>query len=113
MIESIFLNEFMLINQVHPKSVILVTIGILKILVLTMNDLYLSNGWYDLMQKAMSFNNAAIVYVKRSAYIIHFWYMDKDDTINIINNSNWLIKWAFYNIFFIICKKWVNAIPLN
>ena len=57
------------------------------------------------MQKSMSFNNAAIVYVKRSAYIIHFWYMDKDDTINIINNSNWLIKWAFYNIFFIICKK--------
>ena len=91
MIESIFLNEFMLIKQVHQKSMILVT-GILKILVLTMNHLYLSNGWYDLMQKSMSFNNAAIVYVKRSAYIIHFWYMGKDDTINIINNSNLVDK---------------------
>ena len=40
------------------------------------------------MQKAMSFNNIAIVYVKGSAYRIHFWYMSKDDTINIINNSN-------------------------
>ena len=35
---------------------------------------YLWNGYYDLMQKAMSFNNAAIVYVKGIAYRIHFWY---------------------------------------
>ena len=27
------------------------------------------------MQKAMSFNDVAIVYVKGSAYRIHFWYM--------------------------------------
>ena len=33
----------------------------------------------------MSFNNVAIVYVKGSAYRIHFWYMSKDDAINIIN----------------------------
>ena len=32
---------------------------------------------HDLMQKAMSFNDAAIVYVKGSAYRIHFWYMAK------------------------------------
>ena len=40
------------------------------------------------MQKAMSFNNVAIVYVKGSAYRIHFWYMSEDDAINITSNSN-------------------------
>ena len=49
---------------------------------------YLCNGCHDLMQKAMSFNNVAIVYVKGNAYRIHFWYMSKDDTINIMNGSN-------------------------
>ena len=32
----------------------------------------LCNGCHDLMQKAMTFNNVAVVYVKRSAYTIHF-----------------------------------------
>ena len=36
---------------------------------------YLCDGCQDLMQKAMSFNNIAIVYVKGSAYRIHFCYM--------------------------------------
>ena len=36
----------------------------------------------------MGFNNIAIVYIKGSAYRIHFWYMSKDDAINIINGSN-------------------------
>ena len=40
------------------------------------------------MQKAMNFNDVAIFYVKRNAYRIHFWYMSKDDAINIMNNSN-------------------------
>ena len=53
---------------------------------------YLCNGCHDLMQKAMSFNNVAIVYVKGSAYRIHFWYMSKDDAISIINNSNLVDK---------------------
>ena len=46
---------------------------------------YLCNGCHDLMQKAMSLNNVVIVYVKGSAYRIHFWYMIKDDAINIMN----------------------------
>ena len=41
-----------------------------------------------LMQKAVSFNNIAIVYVKSSSYRIHFWYMSKDDAITIMNNSS-------------------------
>ena len=36
----------------------------------------------------MNFNNIAIVYVKRNAYRIHFWYMSKDNAINIMNGSN-------------------------
>ena len=31
------------------------------------------------MQKAISFNNVAIVYFKENAYRIHFWHMSKDD----------------------------------
>ena len=49
---------------------------------------YLCNGCYNLMQKAMSFNNVTILYVKRNAYRIHFWYMSKEDAISIMNNSN-------------------------
>ena len=44
------------------------------------------------MQKATSFNDVAIIYVKGSAYSIHFWYMSKNDAINIMNNSNWIDK---------------------
>ena len=63
---------------------------------------YLCNGCHDLMQKAISFNDAAIVYVKRSAYRIHFWYMSKDDAVNIMNGSNLVNKRVFYKIFYYI-----------
>ena len=53
---------------------------------------YLCNGCHDLMQKAISFNNVAIVHVKGSAYRINFWYMSKDDAINIMNGSILLDK---------------------
>ena len=36
-------------------------------------ETYLCNGCHDLIQKAMSFNDVAIIYVKGSAYRIHFW----------------------------------------
>ena len=49
---------------------------------------YLCNSFHELLQKAMSFNDVAIVYVKGSAHRIHFWYMSKRDTISIMNNSN-------------------------
>ena len=44
------------------------------------------------MQKARSFNDFAIVYVKRNAYRIHFMYMSKNDAISIMNNSNLVDK---------------------
>ena len=40
------------------------------------------------MQKSIGFNNIAIVYIKENAYRINFWYMSKDDVINITNGSN-------------------------
>ena len=49
---------------------------------------YLCNGSHNLMQKAMSFNDIAIVSVKGIYYRIHSWYMSKDDTINIMKNSD-------------------------
>ena len=53
---------------------------------------YLCNGCHDLMQKAMSFNNVATVYVRACAYRINFWYMSKDDAINMMNGSNLVDK---------------------
>ena len=53
---------------------------------------YLCNGCHDVMQKAMDFNNIAIVYIKGSVYRIHFQYMSKDDAINIVNGSNLVDK---------------------
>ena len=53
---------------------------------------YFCNGCHGLMQKAISFNDIAIFYVKVSAYRIHFWYMSKDDAIKIMNSSNLINK---------------------
>ena len=53
---------------------------------------YLWNGCHGLMQKAINFNDAAIVYVKGNAYRIHFSYMSKDDAISIMSNSNLIDK---------------------
>ena len=66
---------------------------------------YLCNECHDLMQKAMGFNNIAIVYIKGSAYRIHFGYMNKDDAINIMNGSNLIDKRGVYKKVFIIYKK--------
>ena len=35
-----------------------------------------------------NFNGVAIVSVKGSDYRIHFWYISKDDAINIMKNYN-------------------------
>ena len=40
------------------------------------------------MQKAMNFNDVAVVSIKRSGYKIHFWNMSEDDAMNIMINSN-------------------------
>ena len=40
------------------------------------------------MQKAVKFNDVAIVSIKENDYINHFWYMSNDDAINIMKTSN-------------------------
>ena len=44
------------------------------------------------MQKAMSFNYVAIIYVKGSAYRIQFWNMNNNDAISIMNNFSLIDK---------------------
>ena len=61
---------------------------------------YPCNGCHDLMQKAMSFNNVAIVNVKVNAYRIQLLHMSKDDAINIINNSNLTDKRGVINFYY-------------
>ena len=39
------------------------------------------------MQKTINFNDFAIVSINGSDYRIHFWYMSKNDAINLLNNS--------------------------
>ena len=39
---------------------------------------YLCNGCHNLMQKAMNFNDVAIVSVTGNDYRIYFWYMSKE-----------------------------------
>ena len=43
---------------------------------------------HDLMQKAVSFKNVAVVFIKGNYCRIHFWYMSKKDAITIMTNSN-------------------------
>ena len=57
------------------------------------------------MQKAMSFNDAVIVY----AYRIDFWYVSKDDAINTMNGYSFVNKRVVLKDFFIMYKnKWVQ-----
>ena len=53
---------------------------------------YLCNDCHDLIQKATSFNTVAVAYVKGRTYRTHFWYMSKNDAINIMNGSNLVDK---------------------
>ena len=53
---------------------------------------YFCNGCHDLMQKAIGFNNIAILCIKKNAYRIFFWYMSKDDAINMMTDSNLVDK---------------------
>ena len=41
------------------------------------------DGYHDLMQKAMNFNDVAIVSVKGNYYRMHFWHMSKYGAINL------------------------------
>ena len=57
----------------HQNNVLYVIIGILWIKVLSMNHIF------------TVFVNVSI---EENDYRTHFWYMSKDDAINIMNNFN-------------------------
>ena len=44
-------------------------------------------SWFNAKSKELT-NDVAIVSVKGSDYRIHFWYMNIDDAINIMKNSD-------------------------
>ena len=66
---------------------------------------YLCNGYHDLMQKAMNFNDVAIVSIKGNDYTIHFWYMSKDEAISMMHNSSLNKKTGLLLIFFSLYIK--------
>ena len=70
--ELIFLKELILISQMGQRS---------------NYQPCLCNGCHDLMNKAMNFNDVAVVSIKESDYRIHFLYICKKDAINLLNNS--------------------------
>ena len=53
----------------------------------------------------MNFNFTAIVSVKGSGYRVNFWYMRKDDAVNIMKKSSLNEKSRLLYIFFIIYKN--------
>ena len=69
------------------------------------SESYLCNDCHDLMQKAINFNDFANFSVEGSDYRFHFWYMSKNDAINIRKNSNLNEKSGLVLIFFIIYKN--------
>ena len=87
MIEFTFQKALTQIKQVHQKNVIFFHYW--YFLDKNFNyEPYVCNGCHDLMLKAMSFKNVAIVSIKGNDYRIHFWYMSKKDAIVIMTNSN-------------------------
>ena len=65
---------------------------------------YLCNGCHDLMQKAMNFNDVAIVSLEGIDYRIHFWYLSKSNAINIMKNFD-LNEKSGPIWFFLLCIK--------
>ena len=88
------LKEFMLIKPVNHLGVWCVIVS--KCQPKTCDDCY------DLMQKATSSNNVAVVSVKGNVCKFFFWYISKDKVINIMKNYDLKEKSASlkYIIFF-------------
>ena len=87
MIGLLYLKKMMLTKQMYQKKCDICHYWYFKVIGFKYKS-YLCNDSHDLMQIAMNFNDVAIVSVKRSDCRIRFWYLTKDDAINIIKNSN-------------------------
>ena len=82
-----FQKELMLVNQVNQKKCNICHCWYFLDKGFKYEP-YLCNGYHDLKQKAMSFNDIAIVSIKGNEYRIHFWYISKDHAINTMKNSD-------------------------
>ena len=71
-------EKLMLTKQMHQKSVVFVIIGC-----------------HSLIQKLFNFKDVAIVSVKGSDCRTHFWYMEKNDAIYLMKNSNLNENYSF------------------
>ena len=59
----------------------------------------------------MNFNDAAIVSIKGNDYIIHFWYMGKNDAISIMTNFSLSEKKEYCDFFSLYIKdEWNNLL---
>ena len=58
----------------------------------------------------MNFNDFATVSIKESDYRIHFWYMRKNDAINLIRNSNLNENSGSLQFFIIYKNDWNNLL---
>ena len=77
-------------------SVLIVITGTLCFLDINLRfDPEVCNGCHDLIQKARSFN-VVIVSVKGNDYRIHFWYISKDEAINLLQNVDLTEKLEHY-----------------
>ena len=57
------------------------------------------------MHKATSFDDIAIVSIKGNNNRIYFWYMSKNDAINLMKILVLMKKLDCFKSFFIICKR--------
>ena len=78
MIGLMFLKELMLIYQMDHISILLV------IIFFFIFQPRVCNCCHSLMEKAMSFNDVAVVFGKGNDYRIRFWYMGKDEVTNMM-----------------------------
>ena len=76
-------KELILINQIIQKNVLFVIIGILKMLVINLNHMFVIN----VMILNYELENITILNVKGVDYRGVLWNMTKNDTINGLNNS--------------------------
>ena len=92
MIRLIYLNELVLIRPKSHAGVLFTTVitFLKQILDFALNfqiQVKLSNDCHDIMQKTViNFNDVLIVSVKENDYRIYFWYISKDEAINLLRN---------------------------
>ena len=54
-----------------------------------------------------------LLYLLKSDYRTHFWYMSKDDALSIMNNSSLNEKTGLLDFLFIIYKTLVEQLIIN